>query len=867
MYEKMRTLGQQQQQQEHQQSSFPTKKCLSLLRDKCFEFCTLADKDDQHSWVPQKECDDVIISPIVAIYVTTVLEHMAEYILTAVAMTAETEDTDYVRIKELFLALVDDIQVGVVFQTMDLRDKMEKRSFAHGYLPRTSILPSPTPIRKNQIQSSTSFMKRSGSSSRGLAFDELDRRYNDDDDTTSLSRPSALGPHTPFSNYSALSDSIPHPIYPVNNNTHHTSKKAYKVFKHDRHEGKPPSSELASFSVYDPDAPTMNFEDLIRSGNTMRVSLTPNRLKSIETKDQMVDDPAPSKFSWKRRSSSVPRQSTGSRSQTPSPPTLPQSQHSALANSGSTVDNHAVAQKGRKRNTKTKSRNINTRPEQSHDTSEPHLSDSSSLSSCSSTSKQFEKSLPTPTSSTSSRKSKKRPPVPSDLKLPSSPSIASSMKSTSTKTSTDSTSLTSAASSSSSASLSSTSSLVGLALSATASRSSTTIKTTLSPTPTLRRSSLSNRKSRESIRRKKEHDNNKMATSSVDDDSVLLSPQQQQPAKEPESLECRTDTKPERPSSYVAKRASATSGPSQYPTRYENYAIKNSTEIDTASTPKEPTTSSARPISTAGTVGNTIKQLDEMMKQQSPSPSGGSYSLDEQHRQRKTPTSLSLSLSNTNVKADTLDTTTAMRTTIRSRHPSQVSQQNSTFRKSMVLDKVLQFERAHTMDANDMAYRRASSYIPRRERFMYLQRDPNTLERPKTTVFTTHSSSDIATPIVRPGTSAAIAAAAARFSAGVSMAIQTDTTKVPKTSTTTKNNSITHPTTNTSSFMVSSAADQVDNTDAECGAFESDNSQDDTASEHGVVVGDEEWFLPEDEWEDAQEQEHAVVDWLLGESC
>ncbi|ORZ16916.1 hypothetical protein BCR42DRAFT_450753 [Absidia repens] len=865
MYEKMRTLGQQQQQPQHQQSAFPTKKCLSLLRDKCFEFCTLADKDDQQSWVPQKECDDVIISPIVAIYVTTVLEHMAEYILTAVAMTAETEDTDYVRIKELFLALVDDIQVGVVFQAMDLRDKMERRSFAHGYLPRTSTLPSPTPIGKHQIQYSTSFMKRSGSSSRGLAFDELDLRYNDEDDTTSLSRPSALGLHTPFSNYSALSDSVPHPIYPVANNTHHTSKKAYKVFKHDRHESKPPSSELASFSVYDPDAPTMNFEDLIRSGNTMRVSLTPNRLKSIETKDQMVDDPAPSKFSWKRRSSSAPRQSTGSRSQTPSPTNLPQSQHSALVKPGSNLDNYAVAQKGRRRNTKTKSRNINTRPEQSHDTSEPHLSDTSSLSSHSSSSKLFEKSLPTPTSSTSSKKSKKRPPVPSDMKLPSSPSIASSMKSTSTKASTDAISLTSATSSSSStssASLSSTSSLLGLTTSATPSKSSTTLKPTLSPTPTLRRSSLSNRKSRESIRRKREHDNNQMNTSSADDNSALSSSKQQQSTMEPDSFECYADTKPERPSSYVAKRASA-AGPSQQPTPYENHAMKNSTEIDTACTPKE-SAISPRPLSTAGSVGNAVKQLDEMMKQQSSFPPGGSYSPDEQRRQRKTTTSLAPSLPNINSKADTLDTTTATRTTIRSRQLSQVSQENATFRKSMVLDKVLQFERAHTMDENDMTYRRASSYIPRRERFMYLQRDPNTLERPKTTIFTTHSSSDIATatsqPIVRPGTSAAIAAAAARFSAGVSMAIQTDTTKVTNASITTNNNST------TSSFKALTA-DQVGNTEAECGSFGSDNSQQDNCSEHGVVVGDEEWFLPEDEWEDTQEQEHAVVEWLLGESC
>lgn len=119
VYERMRTLGQSQ--------PFPIKKCLPYLRDKCFEYCTLADKEDQQLRPPQKECQDLIISPIVAIYVTTVLEHLTEYILMAVALTADIEETEVVRIKDLFLTLVDDLQLGLVFQSMDLRNKMEVR--------------------------------------------------------------------------------------------------------------------------------------------------------------------------------------------------------------------------------------------------------------------------------------------------------------------------------------------------------------------------------------------------------------------------------------------------------------------------------------------------------------------------------------------------------------------------------------------------------------------------------------------------------------------------------------------------------------------------------------------------------------------
>jgi hypothetical protein len=87
----------------------------------------LADKEDQQLWPSQRECQDLIISPIVAIYVTTVLEHLTEYILMTVALTADIEETETVRIKDLFLTLVDDLQVGLVFQSMDLRKKMEVR--------------------------------------------------------------------------------------------------------------------------------------------------------------------------------------------------------------------------------------------------------------------------------------------------------------------------------------------------------------------------------------------------------------------------------------------------------------------------------------------------------------------------------------------------------------------------------------------------------------------------------------------------------------------------------------------------------------------------------------------------------------------
>lgn len=122
VYEHMRNLG-------TNGNPFPLHEALPALRERCVEFCTLAIErpPEEASTTTTTSQGSVIIVPIVAIYVTTVLEHVAEYVLTAIAMTAEHEDTKVIRIKEVFLALIDDVQVGGVFYRMVLREKLEVR--------------------------------------------------------------------------------------------------------------------------------------------------------------------------------------------------------------------------------------------------------------------------------------------------------------------------------------------------------------------------------------------------------------------------------------------------------------------------------------------------------------------------------------------------------------------------------------------------------------------------------------------------------------------------------------------------------------------------------------------------------------------
>lgn len=765
----------------------------------------------------------------------------------------------------------------------------------------------------------------------------------------------------------------------TNGSTHHSlrtaassnslsNKKAFKVFKNESSSiSLAPDPILSSSPVYDPDTPTMNFEDLIRSGNTMRVSLTPNRLKSIETKDQMIEDPAPAKPAWQRRSSSVPRMSTSS-TPTSSRPQTPTSFHHPLphhkpsplvkntSNSitkstsistldDSSINTSSVITNASFKSTKSKSyvTKIDNRFENPRDAPKPPVAHSSSFTSTLSTSstssssgiKMAEKTLPTPTSSTSSRQSKNRSPIPTDMKSidsPSPPKTSNNKENITPSSSPKSAHETVKSDHTSKKSTSTTSTTTNTtATTATAAK----VGPTISSRPTLRRSSVSSKKSRENLRRLKEQEeaatatvdksekitsakssmdisrknNNEntknekssikrvdSATSSLSSSSSLSlkKPQQQKVKKEngikkslessssesvntlssseiaytqePESIQQNetenNNKQPERPSSIVAKRAS---GSSRRQSLHESYAMEIGKEFskEKKDQPLPPSTTT-----TAGTVGSTIKQLDEVVKQKS--TTSISTSKPPIDIKRSNISKNIQEIENKNENDQQQEVTSSLLATSkspRSLSSSSLSLSSSSItsassRRSLVLDKVLQFERAHSVD--DVTQRRSSSYIPRRERFMYLQRDPNALvERSTTTNSATNS-------IVRPGTSASIAAAAARFAAGVSLGIQTDqqeeqeekimtpstpTLVVTDESGNSKNASSTLPTKNkkTSSSSIMRMNNDLD----------SDN---DSGSEHGIVEGDEEWFLPDDEWEDIQEQENAVAEWLLGEA-
>ncbi|CAO3669071.1 unnamed protein product [Rhizopus stolonifer] len=661
---------------------FPVNEAVILLREKCFEYCTLADKDDQlylqKSIQKKNDNINIVISPIVSIYVTTVMEHIAEYLLTAMAISAEHEGTDYVRVKEVYLALLDDVQLGNIFGRMKLKERMERTMLPNKN--RASYFPSQLPtINNNHRKSyfSTHNNNNNNNNQPEIDLDEdLDLDYFDENIRKSQSSTStSVRPHSVMSHHSNTS-----------------RKSTFHVFKNNRNSfsnfDTPSRSSSPVASIYDPDnIPTMNFDELVKSGGTVKVSLTPNRLRSIEVKDQTKEDVPVPELTWERRSMSSPR--------------LPSPNLSRQASKKSTLS--TVSQKERPIDAKLMPKSPASPLATKSFTMNEH---------------QFENPREAP-----------KPPSTIEIAPPKKPltplsivsSISNTLKSPKTSeftqkisfgviSSSTEMSLPSSTSTDSAPSVPAPPSVISLPpIENKPKEPMMTVQESQTPKLSnimIRRGSLSNRKSRENLRKKK----------SIEHTQEL----------ENKQVQFMESKQPERPSSMVAKRVSMV-GNIRQRAMYENF-------------PAEP-------------------QLQQE------------------------PRSVSVSIKQWDLKSEE-NVSSSPRSTRRQESLEQVPE-NTSRGSNAVLDKVLKFERASSLDA--VAHQKVSN-LPRRERFLYLQQDPSAIER-KSTIRTNS----------RPK--------------GIDQGVQTEYTKKEE--------------------------------------------------EEGLVDGDEEWFLQDDEWD--EQEETAMVEWLLGE--
>ncbi|KAL0144261.1 hypothetical protein V8B55DRAFT_1484983 [Mucor lusitanicus] len=282
-YEKMRLLN-----------AESVNQIIPILQAACADFCTLA-AETHHT---QERHQDTI-APVVVIYVTAIVEHIAEYVLNSVAMTADQTDAEHIRVKEVLLCLLDDPQAGGLFRRMNLKETLEKRASTYpNYLP--SPVPSPVSIKRDQL------IQRHSNSTTPTSADFTMDYHNDHlqgEDSNDLD-PRA----TPSSTYSMRSsESInDRPLSIMSNGTVKSSgsRSRFNFFGSSNKKEKRSSTISLSFSsnkrstsnppsIASPTTPSyttasMDFEDLMRSGTTKKVTLTPNRLRSIEVKEDDI---------------------------------------------------------------------------------------------------------------------------------------------------------------------------------------------------------------------------------------------------------------------------------------------------------------------------------------------------------------------------------------------------------------------------------------------------------------------------------------------------------------------------------------------------------------------------------------------------
>ncbi|CEG74784.1 hypothetical protein RMATCC62417_09939 [Rhizopus microsporus] len=196
---------------------------MDMIRTACAHHCALSDYKGTHN------TSDVII-----VYLTVIIEHVAEYLLTSIAEEAKAE---CIRVKDVILFLLNDSKVNLVFQKMQLKDQLQKKLLS--YIRASSISTVDLEAEKPETRIEPSTPRKSTEST-----------HTQSTKTTSKSQFSLFGNKRKHSirfslskKSSSFSNTLPSPT----------------------------SSPLAN-----------DFEDLFRSGQTKKVSLTPHRLKTIE---------------------------------------------------------------------------------------------------------------------------------------------------------------------------------------------------------------------------------------------------------------------------------------------------------------------------------------------------------------------------------------------------------------------------------------------------------------------------------------------------------------------------------------------------------------------------------------------------------
>ncbi|WVR05265.1 hypothetical protein IAU60_002277 [Kwoniella sp. DSM 27419] len=284
--------------------AFPMEQAVALMRLKCVSFCTLAEQDggDEQdedevllAWKSAGgDGSDETVEPA-ALWLTAVIEHVCEHILTQLArvLSRDSESTQ-AGPQELYTALCEDESIWGFFKNMQAKDTLETAIRANNKFKRS------TPTRAGLISGRSSpAPPGSPQSSRTVQMESHNRASGTSSPTWGMNAaPVSSEPRssTETSRFGALAGGVLRKGSQLSRKNGGSPRLASSL-RHDgighRRSGSSLSDHARStIGGYDqsdregddqsPQDAQDEFDALVRSGETMKVSLTPSRLRNFD---------------------------------------------------------------------------------------------------------------------------------------------------------------------------------------------------------------------------------------------------------------------------------------------------------------------------------------------------------------------------------------------------------------------------------------------------------------------------------------------------------------------------------------------------------------------------------------------------------
>ncbi|KAJ7167697.1 hypothetical protein C8R46DRAFT_1191771 [Mycena filopes] len=273
---------------------------FELLRLKCEAYSTLNESDEDSAAVARLQEKMTALGGTTApmpglvapasLYLTAILESMCEHILSNVGRVAARDSSRTgATVQDVFVALCEDHSIYALFKSMRVYQQIEQLSQA------------PKPRRsKSFSRSDRPSLSSSRPSPDPSASSTAQHRSRVSTDTTATATMPSAAPSTSRSSFDKARKKL------MSSNRNSSELESNSQNSHKRSDSVLSDETKQTLAAYQSDNPPEDkamlneFDNLMRSNSTMKVSLTPDRLKTMEVykqeKDRGSRRPAPLAF-------------------------------------------------------------------------------------------------------------------------------------------------------------------------------------------------------------------------------------------------------------------------------------------------------------------------------------------------------------------------------------------------------------------------------------------------------------------------------------------------------------------------------------------------------------------------------------------